>query len=104
MRVYSDSVLCLVKMSDPSEANRRWEGQVADFQLSDSYEELLRIDGETIEFDLQRHRMDKIRERRELHFTFRKSQDVREEILAGTLDVPLSWRGKEVVWKLQLQT
>ena len=34
----------------------------------------------------------------------RKSQDVREEILAGTLDVPQSWRRKEVVWKLQLQT
>ena len=61
VRVYSDSVLCLVKMSDPSEANRRWEGQVADFQLSDSYEEFLGIDGEPIEFDLQRHRMYKKR-------------------------------------------
>ena len=34
--VYSDSVLCLSKMLNPSEANERWKGQVADFQLSDS--------------------------------------------------------------------
>ena len=49
--VYSDSVLCLRKMLDHSEANRRREGHVADFQLSASYAELLGIDGEPIEFD-----------------------------------------------------
>ena len=49
--VYSDSVLCLGKLSGHSEANRRWEGQVADFQLSASFEELLGIDGEPIEFE-----------------------------------------------------
>ena len=32
-----------------------------------------------------------------LHFEFRKSQGIREEILAGTLDVPRSWRRKKVV-------
>ena len=46
--VYSDSVLCLGKLSDHSEANRRREGQVADFQLSASYRELLGIDGELV--------------------------------------------------------
>ena len=51
VRVYSDSVLCLRKLSDPSEANRRWDGQVADFQLSASYEESLGIDGEPIELE-----------------------------------------------------
>ena len=49
--VYSDSVLCLGKLSDHSEANRRWEGQVADFQLSASCEEFLGIDGEPIELE-----------------------------------------------------
>ena len=49
--VYSDSVLCLGKVSDHSEANRRWEGQVADFQLSASCEELLGRDGEPIELE-----------------------------------------------------
>ena len=38
------------------------------------------------------------------NFKFRKSQDAREEILAGTLDVPRPWRRKEVVWKLRQQT
>ena len=49
--VYSDSFLCLGKMLDHSEANERWKGQVADFQLSDSYAELLGMDGEPIEFE-----------------------------------------------------
>ena len=51
VRVYSDSVLCSVKLSDYSEANRRWEGQVADFRLSASDGELLGIDGEPTEFE-----------------------------------------------------
>ena len=49
--VYSDSVLCFGKMLIPSEANERWTGQVVDFQLSDSYAELLRNDGEPNEFE-----------------------------------------------------
>ena len=49
--VYSDSVLCFGKMLIPSEAYERWTGQVADFQLSDSYAELLGIDEEPIEFN-----------------------------------------------------
>ena len=49
--VYSDSVLCLGKIQDRSEANRRWEGQVTEFRLSTSYGELLGIDGELIEFE-----------------------------------------------------
>ena len=51
VRVYSDSFQYLEKLSDLSEANRRWEGQVADFQLTASHEELLGIDGEPIEFE-----------------------------------------------------
>ena len=51
VRVYSDSVLCFGKIEDPSEANRRWYGQVADFRSSTSFGELLGIDGEPVEFD-----------------------------------------------------
>ena len=36
-------------------------------------------------------------------FRIRKSQDVREESLVGTLDVSRPWRREKVVWKLQLQ-
>ena len=43
----------------------------------------------------------KKRKRWDLYFDFRKSQDVREEILAGTLEVPRSWRREEVAWKVQ---
>ena len=46
--VDSNSVLCLRKLSDHSEANRRWEGQVADFPWTAFYEEFLGIDGEPI--------------------------------------------------------
>ena len=31
-------------------------------------------------------------------------KDVREDNLAGTLDVPGSWKRKEVLWRMQLQT
>ena len=51
IHVYSDSVLCLGKLSDHSEANRRWENQVNDVQQSSSYRELLGIDGEPIQIE-----------------------------------------------------
>ena len=51
VRVYADSVLCLRKLSDLSEANRRRECQVADFQMSAPCGELLGIHGEAIEFE-----------------------------------------------------
>ena len=54
--------------------------------------------------NVQRHRLDKKRKRREMYFWFSQGQDVREEILAGTLDVLRPWRRKEAVWKLQLQS
>ena len=139
---WSDSVPCLGKLSDPSEANRRWEGQVADFQLFASCEELLGIDGDPIEFEwnivpgltslqiLQRIQNDlqetlslknlegrivfmpmfidmegQDKETKRILFQIeKKSQDVRDKILAGTLDVPRPWRRKELVWKLQLKT
>ena len=51
VRVYSDSVLCLGKMDDDRDAITRWEGQVEEFKMSASYQELLAIDGEPIEFE-----------------------------------------------------
>ena len=51
VRVFSDSVLCLVKLSDHSEANRRWDNQVQEFRQSNSCKELLGIDGELREFE-----------------------------------------------------
>ena len=51
VHVYSDSVLCLGKLSDHSEANRRLENQVEEFHQSNSYRELFGIDGEPIEFE-----------------------------------------------------
>ena len=43
--------LRLGKLSDHSEANRRWENQVKEFPQSNSYRELLVIDVEPIEFE-----------------------------------------------------
>ena len=48
--MYSDSVLCLVKMNDSKGASERWEGQVEEFKMSLSCKELTGIDGETLEF------------------------------------------------------
>ena len=49
--------------------------------------------------NVQRYWLDKKRKRWNLYFEFIKSQDIREEIFAGALGVPRSWRWKEVVWK-----
>ena len=51
VHVYSDSVRCLEKMQEHSEANQRWNAQLEDFQQSNSYRELFGIDGEPIEFE-----------------------------------------------------
>ena len=51
VRVNSDSVVCFGKMTDPADANRRWEGQVEEFQPTDSYKELFGIDGEPNELE-----------------------------------------------------
>ena len=50
--LYSDSVLCRVKMNDGKGEIERWEGQVEEFKMSASYEELTGIDGGPIEFEL----------------------------------------------------
>ena len=50
-RVYSDSVLCLGKMHDHSEANEKWTSQIREFQQTNEYAELSGIDGEPIEFE-----------------------------------------------------
>ena len=34
-----------------------------------------------------------------MYFKFRTSQELREEILAGALDIPWTWEWKEMVWK-----
>ena len=52
----------------------------------------------------QRHWLDEKRKWWNLYFEFRKSQGIREENLAGTLDVPRSWRRKEVVWNSSWNT
>ena len=49
--VYSDSVLCLVKMYKHFDAIERWEGQVEEFQMFAYNRELLRIDGEGSEIE-----------------------------------------------------
>ena len=49
--LYSDSVLCRVKMNDGKGAIERWEGQVEEFKMSASYAELTGIDGGPIEFE-----------------------------------------------------
>ena len=54
--------------------------------------------------NVQRHRLDKEGQFRNVYFEFRKSQGLREEILAKTLEVSGSSRGKEVVWNSSLHT
>ena len=49
--VYSDSVLCLVKMNDDKGAVERWEGEAEKINMSASYKELKRFDEEPIEFE-----------------------------------------------------
>ena len=97
---------------------------MADFQLTASYEELQGIDGEPIEFEwnmfpefapleiLQKIQNDS-QERNIEPEDFRDPIifmamfcDIdwtrkREEILAGTLGVPWSWKRKEVVWRMK---
>ena len=51
VHVYSDSVSCLAKMQERSEANQRWKSQLEEFRQSNSYKELLGTDGEPIEFE-----------------------------------------------------
>ena len=51
VHVCSDSVSCMEKMQELSEANERWKNQVAEFQRSNSHRELSGIDGEPSEFE-----------------------------------------------------
>ena len=51
VRENSDSVLCLVKMWAQNDSITKWEGQVKEFKMSASCQELLEIDGEAIEFE-----------------------------------------------------
>ena len=43
--------LCVGQMNESKEAIKRWEGQVEEFKMYPSYEELFGIDGEAIEFE-----------------------------------------------------
>ena len=43
--------------------------------------------------------LDEKRKFRTMCFKFRTSQELREEILAGALDIPWTWEWKEMVWK-----
>ena len=51
VHVYSDSILCLGKMPEHSEANQRCNAQLEEIQQSNSNRELFGIDGELIEFE-----------------------------------------------------
>ena len=51
VHAHLDSVSCLGKMQQLSEANQRWNAQPEDFHLSNSDWELFGIDGEPIEFE-----------------------------------------------------
>ena len=51
VHVNSDSVRCLGKMHEHSEANVKWIDQPQDVQQSNEYRELFGIDGEPIEFE-----------------------------------------------------
>ena len=96
------------------EAKTRWEGQVEEFKMSVSYKDLVGPDGEPTEFEwsilpgltslkiLQKIQND-LRERniepekftdRIIFMSMSNGIDWTrcEEILAGTLDVPRSWR------------
>ena len=51
VHVYSDSVLSLGRISNPSEANIKWKEQILYFQQSNENAELSGIDGEPTEFE-----------------------------------------------------
>ena len=51
VRVYLEAVLCNGKMKDPADTNRSWEGQVREFQQTDSYTEAFGIDGGPLAFE-----------------------------------------------------
>ena len=57
-----------------------------------------------LQVHVERPWLDKKRKRWDLFFEFRKSQAIREETLVRTLDVPRSWRRKEMEWNSQLCT
>ena len=104
------------------EANRRWEGQVAYFQLTTSCEELLGIDGEPVEFEwsifpgftslqilqriqnvLQQRNIEPEKIEDRIIFMSMFNEEILEKVktYAKELDVPRSWRRKEVVWKIE---
>ena len=56
--VYSDSVLGLGKVQDPSEGNAKWKDQFQYFKRSNEYIELFGFDGEQIEYVKHRLRHD----------------------------------------------
>ena len=73
--VYADSVQCVGQMKDSPGAIERWKGRVEGLRLYSSYQD------------------------EELYFECRKSQELRDEMLARTLDILGSRVGRDVVWK-----
>ena len=49
--VYADSVLCVRQMKDSKEAIERWRCQVEELEMYLSFKELLRIEGQALEFE-----------------------------------------------------
>ena len=51
VHIFSDSVLCLGKIKEPSETVKKWKEQLEWFTTTTQYKELGRIDGEPMEFE-----------------------------------------------------
>ena len=116
--VQSDSVLCLGNMHEHKEASRRRESQI-EFELIfpwlSSFGILQKTQNDLQEPTFEPEQfganyfwcqcsMTSIGHEKRCIFECRKCQDAREENLAGTLDVPGSWKRKEVVWRMHFQT
>ena len=51
VHVYPDSVLCLGKIHEHTEANAKWKDQLQEFQPSNDFKDLFGIDGDQLEFE-----------------------------------------------------
>ena len=68
--------LCTMSGKLSSEATQRWKGQLTDFESTASYQELLGVDGEPIEFECNT-----LRERSSLQILLKNQNDLRERNL-----------------------
>ena len=114
--VFADSVLCVGQMRDTPDAIERWTSQVEGLKLYSSYQDAVGIDGEAIEFEWKTYPsfssvsfIQEIQRDLEWHWVenewwewyseSRENQELRDEILARTLEILGSRVGRKVVWK-----